>query len=72
VSDGNSATATLVSVLAVVGALALFGLLFTAFLLVPFFIFVVAIVAMLVSEWNRGKDDEPAAPVAAETTGAKR
>jgi uncharacterized membrane protein YhhN len=71
VSDRNSATATLVSVLAVVGALALFGLLFTAFLLVPFFIFIVAIVAMVVSEWNRDRDDEPAAPTA-EAPGVKR
>ena len=69
-SDGNSAIATLASVLVVLGALVLFGALFTAFLLVPFFVFVAAIVALVVSEWNRGK--EPEAPAAAETGGAKR
>ena len=52
--DGeNSAFATIGSIVAVLLALALFCLLFTAFLLVPFFVFVVAIVALLVSEWRK-------------------
>lgn len=69
-SRGNSsATATTVSVLAVLGALVLFCLFFTVFLLVPFFIFIAAAVALVISERNsKIRAEAPAAP--AEPTGA--
>ncbi len=47
--DG-SPLATTLSVLAVLGALILFCAFFTVFLLVPFFIFLAGVVALLVTE----------------------
>lgn len=49
----TSAFGTVASILGVLVALALFCLLFTAFLIVPFFVFIIAIVALMVSEWRR-------------------
>jgi hypothetical protein len=48
----NSAAATVVSVLAVLGAMVAFCLFFTAFLLVPFFVFIAAGIALIISERN--------------------
>jgi hypothetical protein len=48
--EQSSALATTVSVLAVVGALVLFCLFFTAFLLVPFFIFIAGGIALVITE----------------------
>ncbi len=48
----NSAAATVVSVLAVLGSLVAFCLFFTAFLLVPFFVFIAAGIALVISERN--------------------
>lgn len=45
----------------VIGLLLLFCILFTAFLVVPFFIFLAGIVAMIISDRKRDKD-EPKAP----------
>lgn len=43
----------------VIGLLLLFCVLFTTFLVIPFFIFLAGIVAMVISDRKRGKD-EPA------------
>lgn len=60
---GNGAAATTITVLTVVGALVLFCLFFTAFLLVPFFVFIAAGVALVIAERNsKIKSEEPAAP----------
>jgi hypothetical protein len=48
--NNSSAAATTISVLAVLGALVLFCLFFTAFLLVPFFIFIGGAIALVISE----------------------
>ena len=69
-SGGNSAAATTITVLTVLGALVLFCLFFTVFLLVPFFIFIAAGVMLVVSERNsKIRSEVPEA--AAETTGAE-
>jgi hypothetical protein len=69
-SGGNSAAATTITVLTVLGALVLFCLFFTAFLLVPFFVFIAAGVMLVVSERNsKIRSEVPEAP--AETTGAE-
>jgi len=60
---GNGAAATTVTVLTVVGALVLFCLFFTAFLLVPFFVFIAAAVALVIAERNsKIKAEKPEAP----------
>lgn len=60
---GNGAAATTITVLSVVAALVLFCLFFTAFLLVPFFVFIAAGVALVIAERNsKIKSEEPAAP----------
>jgi hypothetical protein len=64
-SRGNSsAIATTASVLAVLGALILFCLFFTAFLLVPFFVFIAAGIALVISERNSKIRHETPAPPA--------
>lgn len=56
----NSATASAITVLTVLGALLLFCLLFTAFLLVPFFVFIAAGIALVIAERNtRIKAERP-------------
>lgn len=48
---GNGSTAaTTLSVLAILGALVLFCLFFTVFLLIPFFIFIAGGIALVISE----------------------
>jgi len=42
----------------VVGALIVFGLLFSTFLIVPFFIFLGGIVAMLISDRKRSREED--------------
>lgn len=60
---GNGAAATTITVLTVVGALVLFCLFFTAFLLVPFFVFIAAGIALVIAERNsKIKSEKPAAP----------
>lgn len=60
---GNGAAATTLTVLTVVGALVLFCLFFTAFLLVPFFVFIAAGIALVIAERNsRIKSEQPATP----------
>jgi len=60
---GGSAAATAVTVLSVLGALVLFCLFFTAFLLVPFLIFIGGGIWLLVAERNsRIKAAEPGSP----------
>jgi hypothetical protein len=69
-SGGNSAAATTITVLTVLGALVLFCLFFTVFLLVPFFIFIAAGVMLVVSERSsKIRSEAPEAP--AETAGAE-
>jgi hypothetical protein len=63
----NSAAATVVSILAVLGALVLFCLFFTAFLLVPFFVFIAAGIALVISERNSKLREQ--APVEPAETG---
>jgi hypothetical protein len=60
--EQSSALATTVSVLAVLGALVLFCLFFTAFLLVPFFIFIAGGIALVITE--RQSKSKPAPPSA--------
>lgn len=62
-SRGNSsAFATTLSVLAVLGALVLFCLFFTAFLLVPFFIFIAGAIALVITERSsKAKSEAPPA-----------
>ena len=72
-SSDNSVTATLASVFAVLGALVLFCLLFTAFLLIPLFIFLIAVAALMISEWSRkAKNESPASPTETALPVAKR
>lgn len=60
---GNGAAATTITVLTVLGALVLFCLFFTAFLLVPFFVFIAAGIALVIAERNsKIKSEEPAPP----------
>lgn len=67
----SSAVATTFSVLAILGALIAFCLFFTVFLLVPFFIFIGAAIALVISERNsKIRSEAPAAP--AETAGAEQ
>lgn len=62
-SRGNSAAATTVTVLTVLGALVLFCLFFTAFLLVPFFVFIAAGIALVIAERNsKIKTEKPVPP----------
>lgn len=57
---GNGAAATTITVLTVVGALVLFCLFFTAFLLVPFFVFIAAGIALVIAERNsKIKSEKP-------------
>lgn len=58
--DNGGAFATVMSIVAVLGALVLFCLFFTAFLLVPFFIFMAGAIALVITE--RGSKSKPAAP----------
>ncbi|HEY6731047.1 MAG TPA: hypothetical protein VI039_08490 [Solirubrobacterales bacterium] len=63
-SGGNSATATAITVLTVIGALLLFCLLFTAFLLVPLFVFIFAAIALVIAERNtRIRAERPQEPL---------
>ncbi|MDQ2623203.1 MAG: hypothetical protein M3Y45_09230 [Actinomycetota bacterium] len=50
---------TLGALFFVVGLLLLFCVLFSTFLIVPFFIFMAGIVAMVISDRKRGKDEQP-------------
>lgn len=60
---GNGAAATTITVLTVLGALVLFCLFFTAFLLVPFFVFIAAGIALVIAERNsKIKSETPAPP----------
>jgi hypothetical protein len=59
----SSAVATTMSVLAVLGALVLFCLFFTAFLLVPFFIFLAGAIALVITERNSKRSKAEAPPV---------
>lgn len=62
-NGGNSAAATTITVLTVVGALVLFCLFFTAFLLVPFFVFIAAGIALVIAERNsKIKSEDPVPP----------
>ena len=65
----SPAIATTLSVLAVLGALVLFCLFFTAFLLVPFFVFIAAGIALVLSE--RKSKIRSETPTPTETTGAE-
>lgn len=67
----SPAIATTLSVLAVLGALVLFCLFFTAFLLVPFFVFIAAGIALVISERNSKIRNETPDPTPTETTGAE-
>jgi hypothetical protein len=60
--DNGGAFATVMSIIAVLGALVLFCLFFTAFLLVPFFIFMAGAIALVITE--RGSKSKPQAPTA--------
>lgn len=66
----SPAIATTLSVLAILGALVLFCLFFTAFLLVPFFVFIAAGIALVISERNSKIRTEKAA-AHTETTGVE-
>lgn len=69
-NGGNSAAATTITVLTVLGALVLFSLFFTAFLLVPFFVFIAAGIALVIAERNaKIKAEKPISPPAG--TGAE-
>lgn len=69
-SGRNSAAATAVTVLSVLGAMVLFCLFFTAFLLVPFFVFIAAGVALVIAERNsKVRAEQPPAP--SESAGAE-
>ncbi len=46
----------------VIGLLILFCVLFTTFLVIPFFIFLAGIVAMLISDRKRGKEEPTPRP----------
>jgi hypothetical protein len=60
--EHSSAFATTISVLAVLGALVLFCLFFTAFLLVPFFIFIAGGIALVITErQSKSKPKPPSA-----------
>lgn len=61
-NNNGGAFATVMSVVAVLGALVLFCLFFTAFLLVPFFIFMAGAIALVITE--RGSKSKPKAPPA--------
>jgi hypothetical protein len=61
--DKSPAFATTISVLAVLGALVLFCLFFTAFLLVPFFIFIAGGIALVITErQSKSKPPRPTLP----------
>jgi uncharacterized membrane protein len=73
VSRGNSsAAATTLSVLAMLGALILFCLFFTVFLLVPFFIFIGGAIALVISERNAKVKAEAPPALPEKTTGVER
>jgi membrane protein implicated in regulation of membrane protease activity len=57
--DNGGAFATVMSVVAVIGALVLFCLFFTAFLLVPFFIFIAGAIALVISERGSKRKSTP-------------
>lgn len=62
--EKSSAFATTISVLAVLGALVLFCLFFTAFLLVPFFIFIAGGIALVITERQSKSKPKPTPPTA--------
>lgn len=57
-SGSRSSGGTLGALFFVVGLLLLFCVLFSTFLVVPFFIFLAGIVAMVISDRKRGKEEK--------------
>ncbi|MBN8866934.1 MAG: hypothetical protein J0H98_05235 [Solirubrobacterales bacterium] len=52
----------------VIGVLIVFALLFSTFLVIPFFVFLAGIIAMLISDRNRGSGKKEEAVEVVETT----